>query len=164
MKPSAQIRLRQKAIKNAVFQAQKKAAKELVQILIDAIRMRVRQLHLLSNEKTIPKLKPSTVLYRERYSKNLAQDTSPKTSNATATGQMIDSMRGKATGTKITIDLKPARKKELSGSKSTQTNVEVNKWYEKGKGEWFGLSEKDKQEGIDYATELIKEEIKKVLK
>lgn len=162
--PSAQMRIIQKRIQNAVFQAQKKAARELIQVIIDAIRTRTRLLGELASGKAIPKNEDSTIKYRERYARNLDADTSPGTSNATATGQMLNSMKGKAVGAKIIIDLKSGRRKELSGSKSTQTNTEVNKYYEEKKGEWFALSKEEKQEAIDYATEIIKEEIKKVSK
>jgi hypothetical protein len=77
---------------------------------------------------------------------------------------MLNSMKGKATGTKITIDLKTGRRKELDGRKSSLTNSQVNEYYEKQKGEWFGLQDSEINELIDYATESIKEEIKKVLK
>ena len=49
MNPSAQLRIYEKKIKNAVFQAQKRAAKELIQIIIDAIRLRTRMLKELAN-------------------------------------------------------------------------------------------------------------------
>ena len=171
MKASASLRLQQRKIKNAVFQAQKKAARELVQVLIDVIRTRTRLLGELVDGKPIPGNEESTIKYRERYSKNLDSDTTPQKSNATATGQLLNSMKGKAVGTKITIDLKTGRRRELSGSKSKLTNTEVNEYYENRdlkygpkKREWFGLQDNEINELIDYATDLIKEEIKKVLK
>jgi type II secretory pathway pseudopilin PulG len=162
--PSAQMRIIQKKIERAVFQAQKKAARELIQVIIDAIRTRTRLLKELASGKQIPANDDSTIKARERYSKRLDADTTPSTSNATATGQMLNSMKGKANGTKITIDLKSGRRKELSGAKSTLTNSEVNKYYEEKKGEWFALSDAERTEAIDYAAEIIKEEIKNVLK
>jgi len=164
MTASAQLRIAQRKIQNALFQAQKKAARELVQILIDTIRTRTRLLKELASGSPIPNLSPSTIKSRERYSRNLDSDTSPNTSNATATGQMLNSMKGKAVGTKITIDLKTGRRKELSGSKSKLTNSEVNKFYEEKKGEWFNIQEAERQEAIDYAAEIIKQEILKVSK
>jgi hypothetical protein len=164
-KPSAQMRIMEKKIRNAVFQAQKRAAKELVQILIDAIRIRVRQLKELADGTSIPSpLSEKYVKLRSKYSSRLSHDTTPETSNATATGQMINSMVGKAINGKIVIELKDNRRKELNKSKPKLKNSEVNKYYEKQKGEWFALSAEERQEGIDYATEIIKEEIKKVLK
>jgi hypothetical protein len=164
MTASAQLRIAQKKIKNAIFQAQKKAARELIQIIIDAIRTRVRLMHELANGSKISALEPSTIKNRERYAKNLDADTSPSTSNATATGQMLNSMKGKASGTKITIDLRTGRGKELAGNKSKLTNAQVNKYYEGKKGEWFALQDVEKEEAISYAAEIIKEEIKKVSK
>lgn len=161
---SAQLRIAQKRIQNAVFQAQKKAARELIQVIIDAIRTRTRLLAELANGSPIPKNADSTIRGRERYANRLDQDTAPSISNATATGQMLNSMKGKAIGTKIIIDLKNGRRTELSGSKSTQTNTQVNKYYEEKKGEWFQLSKEERAEAIDYATEIIKQEILKVSK
>lgn len=164
--PSAQLRIMKKRIENAIFQAQKKAARELVQVIIDAIRTRTRLLGELANGESISSkpLSKGYIKQRERHSSNLDSDTSPSTSNATATGQMLNSMKGKASGTKITIDLKTGRRRELSGSKSTQTNTQVNKYYEENKGEWLALSISEKQEALDYATEIIKQEIKNVSK
>lgn len=177
--PSAQMRIIQKKIERAVFQAQKIAARQLVQVLIDAIRTRVRLLKELADGAPIPGFPNSVVtkngkkitlpysLYvkqRERYSSRLDADTAPDVSNATATGQMLNSMKGKANGTKITIDLKTGRRKELSGAKSSLTNSQVNKYYEEKKGEWFNISDTERAEAIDYASKIIKEELKKVLK
>lgn len=166
MKASAALRLQQKKIKNAVFQAQKKAARELVQVLIDVIRTRTRLLGEFADGTKIAskELSNKYIQARKRYSNRLDPDTTPETSNATATGQMLNSMKGKAVGTKITIDLKTGRRKELDGRKSNLTNSQVNEYYEKQKGEWFNLQDSEINELIDYATESIKEEIKKVLK
>ena len=165
MTASAQIRLAQKKIKNAVFQAQKKAARELVQILIDVIRTRTRLMKELASGAAIPRLTSKQyIAKREKFASGLDADTSPNTSNATATGQMLNAMKGKVTGTKITIDLKSGRRKELDKRKPTLTNSQVNKYYEEGKGVWFDLQESEKNEAIDYATEIIKQEISKVLK
>ena len=162
---SAQLRIYQKKIKNAIFQAQKKAARELIQIIIDTIRTRTRLLKQLANGSTIPALESAA--YKKLRAKNanrLDADTSPNESNATATGQMLNSMKGKATGAKITIDLKSGRRKELTGNKSTQTNTQINSHYEKSKGEWFALQQSEKEEAIAYAAEIIKQEIQKVSK
>ena len=169
--PNAQLRIIQKKIERAVFQAQKIAARQLVQILIDAIRTRTRLLGELADGSSVPSNEGSTVKYRERYAKNLDSDTSPDKSNATATGQLLNSMKGKAVGARITIDLKTGRRKELSGSSSRTTNSKVNEYYENVKGEygpkkreWLKLSDEERAEAIDYASEIIKEELKKVLK
>lgn len=162
---SAQLRIYQKKIQNAIFQAQKKAARELIQIIIDTIRTRTRLLKELANGSKIPALESEAYKkLRAKYANRLDADTSPNESNATATGQMLNSMKGKANGTKITIGLKSGRRKELDKRKPSQTNTQINSHYEKGKGEWFALQQSEKQEAIDYATEIIKEEIKKVSK
>lgn len=164
MSPSAQLRIYNKRIQNAIFQEQKSAAKDLIQIVIDAIKLRVRKANQLASGATIPENKDSTVKYRERYSSNLSSDTSPGESNATATGQLLDSMKGKASGTKIKIELKDKRSRELSGSKSKLTNSQVNFWYEKLKGEWFALSKDEGEEVFDYVKERIRKAIIKVSK
>lgn len=165
-KASAALRLQQKKIQNAVFQAQKKAARELVQVLIDMIRTRTRLLKEFVDGSSMEAKGHSEgyIKKRRKFQNRLDADTAPETSNATATGQMLNSMKGKASGTKITIDLKTGRRKELDGSKSKLTNSKVREYYEESKGVWFGLQEVEKKEAIDYATEIIKDEIKKVLK
>ena len=163
MTASAQIRLTEKKIKNAVFQAQKKAAKLLVNILIEEIKNRVRLLRETISGKQFDSLDEKYIEKRKKI-KGLSKETFPNSSNATATGQMIDAMRGKASGTKITIILKDDRKKELGGYASKIGNNKVREEYEKKMGEWFGLQESEKEMAIDYATEIIKQEISKVLK
>ena len=164
MKASAALRIQQKKIENAVFQAQKKAARELVQVLIETIKNRVRLLREDMDGNKFPDLSDKYIEKRKKFSSRLSKETSPDTSNATATGQMVDAMKGKASGSKIIIDLKSGRRKELDKSKSRLTNNEVNFWYQMNFGVWFGLQDKEKQEAIDYAAEIIEEEIKKVLK
>lgn len=160
---SAQMRIIQKKIQNAIFQAQKRAARELVEILIQEIKNRVRLLRETVEGKQFDALDPKYVERRKKV-KRLSKETFPDSSNATATGQMVDAMRGKASGTKITIVLKDDRKKELGGYASKVGNNKVREEYEKKMGEWFGLQESEKERAIDYAAEIIKEEIKKVSK
>lgn len=161
---SAQLRIYQKKIKNAVFQAQKQAARELIQIIIDVIRIRTR-LEGQGVKGDLPKLAGSTVKYRQRYSGNLDSETSPNKSNATATGQMIDALKGKASGTRMIFDLKTGKRKgELSGSKSATTNKEVSKYYEERMGEWLELNKEEKDDVFEYAAQVIKEAILKVSK
>lgn len=170
MKASAALRLYQKKINNAVYQGQKKAARELVQVIIDVIRTRTRLLKQLANGNQIPEFKKdsegksSYIKTRERFSNRLDSDTAPETSNATATGQMLNAMKGKAVGTLISIDLKTGRRKELNKTKPKLTNSEVNKYYEESKGEWFQLQKEEREEAVTYAAEIIKQEILKVSK
>jgi len=160
---SAKMRILKKKIERAVFQAQKKAARELVDILIQEIKNRVRILRETVSGKQFDDLDPKYI-ERRKKAKNLSKETFPDSSNATATGQMIDAMRGKASGSKISIVLKDDRKRELGGYPSRVGNNKVREEYEKKMGEWFELQQGEKDRAIDHATEIIKEEIKNVLK
>lgn len=139
------------------------AAREVIQVVIDVIKIRVR-LEGEGKKGSLKELKESTIKYRERYSKRLHPDTEPSKSNLTATGQMLDALTGKASGNKVTVFIKNnKRKKELSGSRSGLTNEQVRSYVEKER-EFLVLSEQDKREVIEVAVEIIRQSIKDLLK
>lgn len=144
--------------------AQQKAAKELAIIVISVLRVRVR----IEEEGTNGKLKPLSPKYIEqrKKSKNLHPDTTPSTSNLTATGQMLDALRGRAGGGKVTIDIKPTkRKKGLYGKAPKDlTNEDVRKYVEDAGREFLKLSEVEKREVIDLTTQMILDELKGLFK
>jgi hypothetical protein len=139
------------------------AVKEVIQIVIDIIKVRVR-LEGEGKSGSFKELKESTIKYRERYAARLHPDTSPSTSNVTATGQMLDALSGKSSGNKVTIFIKDnKRRRELSGSKSKITNNQVRSYVEKER-EFLVLSEQDKREVIEVAVEIIRQSIRDLLK
>jgi len=102
--------------------ATREAAKEVIQVVIDVIRLRTRMEGDFKQGKV--KLEPSTVKYRERYEKRLHPDTTPSTSNLTATGQLLDALSGKSSGDKVTIFIKKnKRRKELFSCESTYKSI-----------------------------------------
>lgn len=144
------------------------AAREVIQVVIDVIKIRTRFEGQGKSGASLRELKDSTIKYRERYSKRLHTDTSPSTSNLTATGQLLNAMSGKSSGNKVTIFIKNnKRRKELSGTKPSLTNEEVRKWVEDpsaGNREFLALTEEDKKEVIEVAVEIIRQSIKDLLK
>lgn len=144
--------------------AQTKAAKELANVIPEVIKLRTRQ-EGEGVKGPLKKLETSTINYRERYEDNLHPDTDPRTSNLTATGQLIDAIKGKSSGTKVKIDLKKGkRKRELSGGRSTKTNQEVRKFVEEAGREFLELSKDEKKEATELAKEIILNELRKVIK
>lgn len=139
--------------------AQQKVARELAVALVDLLKLRTR----IQKEGTngpLKDLKASTIKQRERYSDNLHPDTDPSTSNLTATGQLLDALRGRAGGGKVTIDIKPTkRKRGLSGAKSSLTNEDVRKYVEDNGREFLKLSSAEKDEVVKLATEMFNEEL-----
>lgn len=129
----------------------------------EVIKLRTRQEGIGTKGK-LKDLADSTQLFRARNSKRLSQDTSPSTSNLTATGQLLDSVKGEAQGDRVKISLKGKRKKELSGNKSQLSNDQVGEYVREGGREFLKLSPEEKQEAIDLATQIINEEISAALK
>jgi hypothetical protein len=99
-----------------------------------------------SNKKTkLKKLAESTIDQRSRYAENLSEFTTPKRSNLTATGQLLDSVKGSANKTKIQITISGKRNKELSGSKSTLTNAQVANYVSDDRP-FFGLTDTERKQ------------------
>jgi hypothetical protein len=159
---------------------QQKVALKLAQNLVDYIKLRTRE----EGDGTDGPLKPLSESYKKQRAGELAfftigkgdgrkivsykpnkkpelhPDTDPSKSNLTATGQMLDALRGRAGGGKVTIDIKPTnRRKELSGKRSGLNNNQVRQYVEDAGREFLKLSPDEKQEVIDLATQLINEEL-----
>lgn len=161
---SKQLELLKKKLQVKIKLAQAKAAKALAESIPEVIKLRTRQ----EGEGVSGPLKDladSTIKYRERYSDNLHPDTSPRTSNLTGTGQLIDAIQGKSAGSKVKIDIKGGKRKgELSGGRSKKTNKEVRKYVEDAGREFLELSKVERQEAEELAKEIILEEIRSVIK
>lgn len=161
---SKQLELLKKKLQVKIRLAQAKAAKALAESIPEVIKLRTRQ----EGEGVSGPLKDladSTIEYRQKYSDNLHPDTSARTSNLTATGQLIDAIQGKSAGSKVKIDIKGGKRKgELSGGKSTKTNKEVRKYVEDAGREFLELSKVERQEAEELAKEIILEEIRSVIK
>lgn len=99
---------------------------------------------------------------RKKFKSDLASGiTTPKKSNATATGQMLDSMQGERKGLRFTFSFKGNRKGELGGYRSRISNSEVARWYGK-KRSFFTLSKTERQNVIRQISEIMNKRIKKV--
>lgn len=162
MKPEDKVRSVRNKYSGRIKIALQKAAKEMAVYIVDIIKIRTR----IEGEGTDGKLKPlkpSTIKNRNRYSDNLSPDTDANTSNLTATGQMIDALRGRAGGGKVTVDIKPTRRKdELNGGRSGLTNNEVRAFVEKDR-EFLKLSEYEKRDATELAKKIINDHLKGLL-
>ena len=142
--------------------AQREVAKELAQVIVDFIRLRTQE----EGQGTKGKLDELDEKYIEqrRKSKRLSSKTTPEKSNATATGQMIDALKGSSTGSTAKVVIKDSgRRKELNGGKSGLTNNEVRQFFEDNGREFLKLSPEEKNDMVDIATKLIKERLKDLL-
>lgn len=164
MSASARLKLIKQKLAVKIRVAQRKAAKELSQVIPDVIKIRTRLESENRNNQPITALEPSTKKYRNKYEKNLHPDTDPDKSNVTATGQMLDAIKGQSKGTTVTIEVKNSkRKRELSGSKSKLTNKEVQKFVEQKVGrEFLELSKQERIESTELAVDIIKDELTKL--
>lgn len=159
MTPEEKIRQIKNKYSGKLRIIQQKVALQLAKSLVDYIKLRTRE----EGDGTNGSLKSLSVKYieqRTKKSNRLHPDTSPEKSNLTATGQMLDALRGRAGGGKVTIDIKPtSRKKELNGKKSGLNNNQVRQYVEDAGREFLKLSPQEKQEVIDLATQLINDEL-----
>lgn len=141
---------------------QREAAKELAQIIVDFIRLRTQEEGYGTNG-ALDELDEKYIEQR-RKSKRLSSKTTPEKSNATATGQMIDALKGSSSGSTAKVVIKDSgRRKELNGGKSGLTNNEVRKFFEDNGREFLKLSPEEKSDMVDIATKLIKERLKDLL-
>lgn len=74
------------------------------------------------NQQRLKPLSESYVKQRKRYSGNLSGDTTPKRSNLTATGQLLNAIRGTGYPAKLEITINDRRGRNLSGKSSGITN------------------------------------------
>lgn len=160
--------------------AQREAAKEIAQIIVLFIKMRTQG----EGDGTNGKLKELSESYIEQRKGNLAfftkdgkkipykptkkpklsGKTSPEKSNATATGQMIDALKGFSKGNTATVIVKDSsRRKELMGGESGLNNNEVREFFESNGREFLKLSESEKSDLVDEATRIIKARLKDLL-
>lgn len=116
------------------------------------------------NKKRLKILQPSTIKNRKRYKNNLSSKTRPGRSNATATGQMLDSLTVSGRRGGFKIFLKPKRTRELSGSRSKIGNDEVAFWYEKNGRQFLALTREEKRKLLDRVTKELNKDIEKELK
>lgn len=145
-------------------EAKKKALKELALIMPDVLKLRIQQ----EGEGLKGKLPPLTsdaYIKLRKKSKRLSPDTSPTKSNLTATGQMLEAIKTKITGDKLTIFINNnKRKADLSGRKSDLTNNELRKIIEDEVGtKFFDLTKEEREEATELATKIIADEIKSQL-
>jgi hypothetical protein len=174
-----------KSIQVKIKLAQIKAAKEVAQLIPELIKIRTR----LEGEGVDGPLKELSdsyikqrkgelsffttgegdnkrvVPYKPNKKPKLHPDTSPETSNLTATGQLLDSIQGRNVGTKVIVEPKKGKRKgELSGGKSKLSNREVLKYVEENGRKFHELSKEERLELLDLIEQIIKDEIRSVIK
>lgn len=161
MTPSERLKLINERLKVKVKLAQNAAARELAQLIPELIKIRTRNAGQGVNGD-LDALSDKTEAYRQRYQDNLHPETTPTTSNLTATGQLLDSLKGRNVGSKVISEAKGRRTSELSGGRSRKTNKEVLNHVEKNGRVFHELNQEERRELLEVATQIIKEEIKSV--
>jgi hypothetical protein len=141
--------------------AKNAAARELAGLIPELVKIRTRGAGDGVNGP-LKDLESSTIKYRERYDDNLHPETTPTTSNLTATGQLLDSLKGRNVGSKVIVEPKGRRTQELSGERSRKTNKQVLKYVEDGGRVFNELNHGERAEIIETATQIIKDELKGV--
>lgn len=172
------IKLSGRKLALAIKQGQIKAARSLALSIPEMIRERVLSgVGLAGTFKALSKsyvdfrkglVRFATIrgvvvpLRKDIKAPKLSSDTTPTTSNLTATGQMLRAMVGEAAGTIIRITIKGKRTSELSGEPKL-TNNQVRKYVEEDRP-FFGLTRKERTIIEQNAAEIIKQEIRRALK
>ena len=162
---------RTKKVSGAVQSGIDKALSEFVKTVPAQIKARTRVGGGLDSDdagkldgrrKQLDKLKNSTKDYRSTYKKNLSGQTTPSKSNLTATGQMLDSLRGrKRPGNKIRVSPTGNRTRELDGSSSGLSNIEVQKRVERNGRTFLGLTTAETNKFRRIARNIIKKKLAK---
>jgi hypothetical protein len=152
-----------KKLKTKIRLATIKAAREVAAVLPELIRLRTRQAGE-GPDGALKGLADNTKKYRDRYKDNLHPDTTPDTSNLTATGQLLDSIQGRNVAERVIVEPKGKRFGELSGGRSKKTNKQVAKAVEDNGRVFLEMSEEEKKSVEDLATQIIKDEINSVIK
>lgn len=132
---------------------------DIANIMINNIVTRARLGKGVSNGKQKNFDKPLTEKYidfRKKHSKRLANTTSAnqKKSNATATGQMLESISSKVNPGFILLFFKGKRKGELDGRTSKLSNDEVAEFFQK-KRPFFEITSADVNEIKRYIRSII---------
>ena len=139
-----------------------KAARLLAKMLPDVIRKRTESGMGIGGP--LKQLSPNYIKFREKYSNRLAKTTTPETSNLTATGQLLKSIIGQASGFVVRIFISDKPRRKGLASKTTTTNKQIRGYVEKQGREFFDLKYSEKQMIEKFAAETIKQEIKKAFK
>lgn len=129
----------------------------------DSIKLRTRSGKGVDEQGNLTKLDPLSDEYvetRKRKRNKLSPYATPKKSNLTATGQMLDSIDTAINGSSIIFFFKEQRTKELSG-KSKSTNGQIAKYVEDGGRRFFGFSKFDKQMVLRQLRKIISDAIDK---
>lgn len=155
------LRISKLKLDRLILQGQIKAARELAKSLPEVIKDRVRSGQGLNG--ALQSLSTSYVKFRERYRRRLSKFTDPGASNLTATGQMLNAIKGIASRTLIRISITGTRKKELSGSSSKLSNNKVREYVEKDRP-FFELTDNERKLAEEIATDIIKKELRKAFK
>jgi len=161
MKPSEVILKIKRDIEKDVAAYASSSEFELVasNALIDFIK-RVKRGFLPSLSKINPLESEAYIKLRERNRSKLGDKGKPKTSNATATGQMLNAMvyKMKPRGFTLFVD-GTARTAELSGASPKLNNAEVAKYYSE-KRAIFDFSEPE----LKRIIRNVKEDLLKIIR
>lgn len=96
--------------------------------IVDQIRRRTRLgfgVDASGNQVPLKQLEKSTIDSRRRNSRRLSPFTRPKRSNLTATGQLLNAIRGASAENTIQISFDEFRGRDLTGAGSSNTNSQI---------------------------------------
>jgi len=149
------IKLLANAIKNSVTTEE---SARISNIAARQIRKRTRLGFGIGSSGKQTKLNPLSGKYieqREAYSENLSDQTKPRRSNLTATGQMLDSIQGGAKAGNVIVEISGSRKAGLTGSRGTASNADVARYVQEQGRPFFGVTTPERRSLIREIKQVI---------
>lgn len=117
------------------------------------------------NRTKLAGLHVKTKRIRRRYRKNLHKDTSSDISNLTATGKLLDGIRGAGNGKEIAVRLAKARGgSTLSGGRDKSNNHDVNEGQEAMGRPFMYVSKTELRELEQRVEDELDRQFKKLVK
>lgn len=111
------------------------------------------------NQVRLAPLKESTIQRREDYSENLSDAARPSRSSLTATGQLLDAIKGVGSVARVEITIKGNRTKELDGSRSRINNTQLSKFVQVLRP-FFGLTRPERNRFVRQVKDTILRAVK----
>lgn len=101
---------------------------------------------------------------RVEYKENLSDATTAKRSNLTATGQLLDAIKGGGERAKPIVSISGKRSRELTGSKSRKSNAQVSNFVAMNGRPFFGLTTSERKAFVREVKTILLAGVKKRLR
>lgn len=153
MKPEDQIKKFKERYGARLKKTTNLVTKETAQFAFDLLLVRTKA--GFGTNGQLDRLSPNYVEFRKRWSAFLADDTSPETSNLTATGQLLDALFLRVVADRFFIKVNSKKRQEGLGGEALE---EVKKATYTGKG---ASRRKTGEKTVGYQSKLTNDQVRK---